>query len=172
MVGDGDSAATAACAEDIDSAAAIFNEDVTLAMAAREEAAGAADAEEEAAGAAASIDEDEALAMAAREEADAAAADAEEEAGAAAEEEEAIAAARLAFFTPGGLLEDMMVLKVDVEVCTVVELGAELDAELGCAHVSSSSSSPSLFCTLSGQMVLALPSRPLKATRHTPPGRT
>lgn len=170
MVGDGDSAATAACAEDVDSAAAIFNEDVTLAMAARGEAAAAADAEEDAAAAAASIDEDGALAMAAREEAAAAAA--EERAGAPAEEEEAIAAARLAILTPGGLLEDMMVLNVDVEVCTVVELEAELDAELGCAHVSSSSSSPSLFCTLSGQMVLALPSRPLKATRHTPPGRT
>ena len=126
--------------------------------------------------AAAIADGDEAFANAAREEVAAAAA---------AEEEEAIAAAtiRLAISPPRrspvldptaiALLavgvEEMLVPKVDAEVCPVVEL----DAELGCAHSSSGSwSSPSRFWTVSGQIVLARPSRPFHATRHTPPGRT
>lgn len=130
-----------------------------------------------------SIVDDETVTAVAREKEAAAADDSDEEDAAAAKEEEAIAAARLAVsppripavLDPTALgppvlaLEDMMVLKVDAEVCRVVEL----DAGLGCAQVSPSSlSSPSLFCTLTGHLVLALPSRPFQATRHTPPGRT
>lgn len=139
VVGDGELAPAAACAEEDDAAAAKTMD---------EEAA------------AAIIDEDEALAIAAREEdATAAAADAD------AEEDEAIAGARLAISPPTRLaafdapaseppvvvLEETMVLKVDPKDCTVLPV-VELDAELGCAQVSSSlSSSPSLFCTVSGQ---------------------
>lgn len=133
-MGDGDSAAAAACAEEDDDAAA-------------------ANIDEEAA--AARTDEDEALATAAR----------EEDATAAADEDEANAAARLAILPPMLLAscdatassppvvdwEATMVLKVDKKDGTVLPM-VELDAELGCAQVSLSLlSSPSLFCTLSGQ---------------------
>lgn len=121
--------------------------------------------------AAACIDEDEALAFAARD---------EEEAAAAAEEEEAVAAARLTSFPPRTTspelvivgLAEIMLLELDAEACPVT-LFAKLDEELGCAHVSfPAPSSSSLFCTLSGQRVVPLPSRPFHATRNTPPGRT
>lgn len=183
VVGDGESAAAAACAEEVDAAAAAsIDEDEARTTAAEDEAAAAADAEEEAA-AAASINEDEAPATAAKDEA-AAEADAEEEAAAAAESREAVATTRLVTSPPTRLtafdptalgplivgLGQMMVLKVEIKVYTVIEL----DAELGCAHVSFLSLllSPSLLCTASGQTVLALPSRPFHTIRHTPLGLT